>query len=101
MSATETQQNLSRAMKEIEEQLAVGGRKQISGLQKLQMAVKFLDMVQDQGKFDYLNSYQTHRELNLDIRLSASLEKHLKKKDWIQRKREEDERRGQARQLSY
>ena len=44
MQTTETQKALVRALKEIDEQLALSKKKSMTGLQKWQLAVKFLSM---------------------------------------------------------
>ena len=57
-AASQTQANLSRAIKEIEEELAYGKRKAMTGLQKWQLAVKYLAMHQDRKDFNFLDRYQ-------------------------------------------
>ena len=56
-ATVETQRNMRRAIKEIEELLAMGGRRQLTGLQKWQLAVKFLAMNKKDVKYDYLERH--------------------------------------------
>ena len=92
---------MSRAIKEVEEQLAYGKRKAMTGLQKWQLAVKYLAMHHDKAEFNYLERYQNKGELDLDLKMTAELEKTLDNTEQMRRKREQSNRREQAQSLRY
>ena len=55
----------------------------MTGLQKWQMAVKFIGMNKDQSKFNYLDRYQKNGELELNMKLTKELEAELNRKDEV------------------
>ena len=68
--------------------MAQGQRKQLTGLQKWQLAVKFLAMTQQKDKFNYLTRHQRRGELKLDdIKMTSGLEKAINLREQIQQKR--------------
>lgn len=101
VATVETQQNMRRAIKEIEEQLAIGGRKQLTGLQKWQLAVKFLAMSHDDSQFDYLDRHNKADELNINRVMTNEVEKLVEQKDLYTEKHAQGLRREQAKQLRY
>ena len=79
---------MRRAIKEIEEQLAIGGRKQLTGLQKWQLAVKYLAMSHDNSQFDYLDRYNKAEELKINRVMTNEIEKLLEQKELYTKKHE-------------
>ena len=73
----------------------------MTGLQKWQMAVKFIGMNKDTDKFNYLNRYQKNGELELNMKLTKELEAALNRKDEVVEKRSNGNKREQALQLRY
>ena len=55
----------------------------MTGLQKWQMAVKFIGMNKDTDKFNYLNRYHKNGELELNMKLTKELEAALNRKDEV------------------
>ena len=55
----------------------------MTGLQKWQMAVKFIGMNKDLDKFNYLNRYQKNGELELNMKLTKELEAELNRKEKV------------------
>lgn len=49
----------------------------MTGLQKWQLAVKYLAMNQDKDKFKYLTRHEKNSELDLNLKLTTQLEKAL------------------------
>ena len=73
----------------------------MTGLQKWQMAVKFIGMNKDQSKFNYLNRYQKNGELELNMKLTKELEEQLNRKDEVVKQRSNGNKREQALQLRF
>ena len=69
----ETQRNMRRAIKEIEEHLAMGSHRQLTGLQKWQLAVKFLAMNQKDIKYDYLDRHNKYTEFDISGKMSIDV----------------------------
>ena len=65
----------------------------MTGLQKWQMAVKFIGMNKDTDKFNYLNRYQKNGELELNMKLTKELEAALNRKDEVVEKRSNGNKR--------
>ena len=65
----------------------------MTGLQKWQMAVKFIGMNKDTDKFNYLNRYQKNGELELNMKLTKELEAALNRKDEVVNKRSNGNKR--------
>ena len=65
----------------------------MTGLQKWQMAVKFIGMNKDTDKFNYLNRYQKNGELELNMKLTKELEVALNRKDEVVEKRSNGNKR--------
>ena len=60
----------------------------MTGLQKWQMAVKFIGMNKEIDKFNYLNRYQKNGEIELNMKLTKELEVELNRKDEVVNKRD-------------
>ena len=73
----------------------------MTGLQKWQMAVKFIGMNKDLDKFNYLNRYQKNGELELNMKLTKELEAELNRKEKVVKQRNSGMKREQALQLRY
>ena len=59
----------------------------MTGLQKWQLAVKFIGMNKDTDKFNYLNRYHKWVELELNMKLAKDLEAALNRKEEVVEKR--------------
>ena len=73
----------------------------MTGLQKWQMAVKFIGMNKEIDKFNYLNRYQKNGEIELNMKLTKELEVELNRKDEVVNKRDNGMKQEQARKLHY